>query len=230
MTKTLFFIILCLVFLSSLIGFSEAAPLEKRSQSLLKDNTNLLNELMMEKKNSSQLKNKLAAGYKENEELKKSIGALRQANDDYKASLNKLKEANGSLENKVQSLTRSKQQDSQLRKVEKKTKSSFLAEKSARYRLAFIYAKENQPERAIDEFKRVLAIEPQDKDSHFNLGYLYALKQDYANAVREYEKVLNLDPADKQAHYNLAIIYHDTLKNDDLAKEHYENFLQYQGN
>ncbi len=204
MKKNVFSVFFCLIFLFCSTGFSAGAsgPATKKNQSLLEDNVNLFNDLVIQKKQNLQLKNKLDTAYNENAKLNKSIEGLKET------------------------LTRIRCQESELKKSEAKAKVSFLAKKSAYYNLASIYLKKNLLDKAISEYRKVLEIDARDKDTHFNLGYLYTLKEDFTNAASEYEKVLSLDPDDKQAHYNLAIIYYDNLKNEDKAREHYEKFLQ----
>lgn len=96
----------------------------------------------------------------------------------------------------------------------------------AHYNLGFIYAQKKELDKAIQEYKQALTIEPREKDAHFNLGFLYALKEDFVNAVKEYEEVLSIDSHDKEAYYNLAIIYHQNLKDEEKTRQYYQRFLE----
>lgn len=109
------------------------------------------------------------------------------------------------------------------------TKESEGAKKAAFYNLGFLYAKNKELDKAIEEYNNVLAIDYKDKDAHFNLGYIYALKDDFTSAIKEYEEVLKIAPADKETCFNLAIIYQKNIRDEKKAKQYYEEFLKKDG-
>ncbi|RKY41753.1 MAG: hypothetical protein DRP80_07485 [Candidatus Omnitrophota bacterium] len=112
------------------------------------------------------------------------------------------------------------------KKEYKSDKDLFQIRKIALYRRILSYVQDKEFDKAIKECKKVLEINPQDKDAHFNLGFLYSLKKDFKRAVKEYKKVLAIDPHDKEVYYNLAIIYHQNLKDEKKARYYYEKFLK----
>lgn len=184
-------------------GSSKEALLEKRNQSLLEENASLYKDVISREKENFRIKNKLSTLQKENDNLSSQF-------KNYKEEV---------LKNQKEEIVLKKA-------LTLPQQSPYSAKKAAYYHLGSIYAKNKQLDKAIEEYKKILEIEPKDKNAHFNLGYLYNLKEDFSTAVKEYEEVLNIDPLDKQAHYNLAIIFYKNLKNDDEARRHYEEFLK----
>jgi tetratricopeptide (TPR) repeat protein len=76
-------------------------------------------------------------------------------------------------------------------------------------------------DKAIQEFKKAIEIDPNHLNSHLNLGEAYYQKGMYEQAKAEYEYVLSLNSMHLKAHYALG----RTLAqegNKEKAKEHYE--------
>lgn len=63
--------------------------------------------------------------------------------------------------------------------------------------------------------------------SHFNLGNTHYGMGEYEKAKDEYEKVLAWHPANAWAHHNLALVYDYHLNRSDLARKHYEAYLNF---
>ncbi|MEW6096981.1 MAG: tetratricopeptide repeat protein [bacterium] len=61
------------------------------------------------------------------------------------------------------------------------------------------YYKKGDIDKAIEEIKKVIAIDPNDIQSIRNLGSFYMLKNKYTQAKDEFNKVLKLDPNDEYA-------------------------------
>lgn len=190
---------------------SQCDSLEKNTEKLFNDNALLFGEVISKEKEITSLKTQL--------------DTLRQENANDKNSFEQLKESNADLERRMEELS-SQLKNAEAKNKKIKPKDEVSARKRAHYNLGFIYAQKKELDKAIQEYKKVLAIDPEDKDAHFNLGYLYVLKEDFVSAVKEYEQVFAIDPSDKEVHYNLAIIYHRHLKDEDKAREHYQKFLQ----
>lgn len=91
----------------------------------------------------------------------------------------------------------------QLYKIQKKYKQA--AELDADYAkqmhisLAKTYYEKGNIDKAIEEIKKVIAIDPKDIQSIRNLGSFYLLKKNYKKAQIEFNKVLELDPNDNYA-------------------------------
>ncbi len=65
--------------------------------------------------------------------------------------------------------------------------------------LAFMYYSNNEIEKAINTYKRALAIKPNNENQHYYLANSYFKKQMYADAKREWEEVIKLKPNSKIA-------------------------------
>jgi tetratricopeptide (TPR) repeat protein len=80
-------------------------------------------------------------------------------------------------------------------------------------------------EKALEEFKTAAVIDPQNPDAFNNLGYTYTNLDRLDEALRAYEKVLQLSPDNVPARINSGVIY---FKKDqaDQAAEMFEAALQ----
>ena len=72
------------------------------------------------------------------------------------------------------------------------------------YALGLLYRGENDPHKALDAFKKVLAIDPNDADSHYLAASIYLELNDYPSAVAEYQKALEINPLHASAEFGLA--------------------------
>ena len=170
---------------------------------------------------------------KKNSLLVEEAKALRKENTELKASLKKLKDFHPWPGQEQSQKARVQMIDPSIslsvnpecsRRIE--SGDTLLARKTAHYNLGFLYAKNEDQDKAIKEYRKVLAISPKDRNAHFNLGYLYSLKKDFPEAIREYEAVLAIVPDDAEVCYNLALIYHQDLKDEAKARQYYEKFLK----
>jgi len=63
------------------------------------------------------------------------------------------------------------------------------------YNLGVAYTKEKNYDMAIDEYEKVLKINPQDADTHYNLAILYdEVRRNPKRAIEHYQKYLELKP------------------------------------
>lgn len=60
--------------------------------------------------------------------------------------------------------------------------------------------------KAGEEFRRVIALDPDYPDGHLNYGSLLMLNGDAAGAEREFQECLRIDPNFAEAHYNLGLV------------------------
>lgn len=65
--------------------------------------------------------------------------------------------------------------------------------------LAFMYYSNNEIDKAINTYKRALAIKPNNENQHYYLANSFFKKQMYADAKREWEDVIKLKPNSKIA-------------------------------
>lgn len=94
--------------------------------------------------------------------------------------------------------------------------------------------KEMQLQAALDEIKRlrswikkIRAASEQDKAFfHYNMGCIYKFNKQYAKAEREFLQALQITPDNPDIHYNLGILYDDDLEKKDMARKHYERFIE----
>ncbi len=83
---------------------------------------------------------------------------------------------------------------------------------SIRNELGDYYLAEEPPnlEAAIDQFRRVLAVDPHDLSATFRLGKVYQWKRDWKSALDQYQKVFTADPT----YENVAALFNQ------VAREH----------
>jgi len=60
---------------------------------------------------------------------------------------------------------------------------------------------------AIEKFRAILAVEPENFDAQLSLGMAYYRKEDYATAITEGHKAEKLRPKEQLVHTNLSLFY-----------------------
>lgn len=81
-------------------------------------------------------------------------------------------------------------------------------------------------DRAVDEYRRALALRPKAA-TWSNIGTTLRLRGLFAQAVAAQEAALALDPASPPAHYNLGLLYHFHLRDPVKAAQHYEKAIKF---
>jgi len=59
---------------------------------------------------------------------------------------------------------------------------------------------------AIDEYKKVLAVDPANVNSVKGIAYLYLQEKDFADAKQYYNRAVQIDPNDPESYYSVAFI------------------------
>ena len=70
------------------------------------------------------------------------------------------------------------------------------------------YQEQGRLDEAVSEYKKALALYPDDFKAHYNLGVVHDSQGDLNAAVNHYRKAIELNPNFADAHFNLANIYH----------------------
>ena len=76
--------------------------------------------------------------------------------------------------------------------------------------LALLYQSERQLERALEAFKQVVSIEPNDVSSRYELAGIYYDLSKFQSAIEELENLLTISPNNRNAQYLLAASYFAT--------------------
>ncbi len=93
------------------------------------------------------------------------------------------------------------------------------------YNLGFIYLrKERNPEKAIEEFKKVIELKPNSKAGYLWLGWAYEQSREYEGAAGLYKKATERFPDYAGFHSQLARAY-ETQKKYDLAIRQYRKVI-----
>jgi tetratricopeptide (TPR) repeat protein len=69
------------------------------------------------------------------------------------------------------------------------------------------YYNKGMLDEAIEEFKEVLEIDPDDAEAHYNLGNAYVDKEMFEEAISAYKKAIELNPEFIDAYLNLGMVY-----------------------
>ena len=67
-----------------------------------------------------------------------------------------------------------------------------------------------QLDEAIQQFRRVIDLDPKFAQAHYNLGNALYAKQQRDEAILEFRKAIELDPKQAEAHCNLGLALRDT--------------------
>jgi len=81
------------------------------------------------------------------------------------------------------------------------------------------YINAHEYEKALEAFKRLLALDPYLPTVYTNLGLAYEGLGRIDLALATYEKAATLNPTDPTAYYNMGILYYQNLKNRARALE-----------
>ena len=80
---------------------------------------------------------------------------------------------------------------------------------------------------AVDEYKKLIALNPQDEEAHFSLGFTYARLNRTEEAIHHYEECLKLVPGYAEAHNNLGNLL-VAKKDFDAGLAHFKKALESQ--
>jgi protein O-GlcNAc transferase len=82
------------------------------------------------------------------------------------------------------------------------------------------YAEKGMFDNAINAYKKLLVIEPDNAHAHYSLGTLYSKKAMFDDAADELWMAVDIDPEMTEAHYNLGLIYYRQGLFDKAIKEY----------
>jgi len=88
-------------------------------------------------------------------------------------------------------------------------------------------AQKGQPAKALNLFKEVLAVIPENLDAHRNMAKAYLELNNIEKAKKIFQEVLQLNPADHAAAISLGNIYARNENNPDVAAFYYDLCLQH---
>jgi tetratricopeptide (TPR) repeat protein len=74
--------------------------------------------------------------------------------------------------------------------------------------LAGVYMDNGEPEKAITELNRALALDPQAWKANFMMGLAYEALEKYDDAIEYYVKASKINPKNEYAYYQLGKMYH----------------------
>jgi cytochrome c-type biogenesis protein CcmH/NrfG len=92
--------------------------------------------------------------------------------------------------------------------------------------LGNLYFDSNQYPKAIDAYRKALALDPKNPDVHTDLGIMYRAVTDYDRAIKEFREAARLDPTHKNSRFNLGVVLQHDKKDLDGAIVAWEDFLK----
>ncbi len=87
------------------------------------------------------------------------------------------------------------------------------------YKLGWVYAKEKNFTKAIENFNKALELKPDQAGIHNNLGNIYFLLNKKEKAILHYKKAIEIDPKHIDAHFNLGYLYYTEGRLKQASKE-----------
>jgi len=78
---------------------------------------------------------------------------------------------------------------------------------AAHNNLGMVYQKQGKIEKASDEFKKAIEINPEYLLAHQNLGLYYYYSDQGSSAIQEFKKTIDIDPDHADAYNNLGLVY-----------------------
>jgi len=77
----------------------------------------------------------------------------------------------------------------------------------AYFQIGYCYGELRSYAKAIEAYKQVIRIDPDDASAHYNLGIAYDEVGFYKDAIEAYKQAIRIDPYDARTYNNLGIIY-----------------------
>ncbi|GEM_PF-2930244 len=74
---------------------------------------------------------------------------------------------------------------------------------------AGVYQAQNQLNQATQEYRKALALNPENFTTHYNLAVLYLAQGELDLAITSFQEALKIEPDSWESHYNLGIAYYD---------------------
>lgn len=100
----------------------------------------------------------------------------------------------------------------------------------ALYIYAYHLQNTNRIDQAIEQYQKLLTINPINKFAYYNLGYIYLVyKKDFNKSIYNFTKSIEIDSTYAEAYYNRGLAY-ELLGNKENALSDYKNSLKYKTN
>jgi len=96
----------------------------------------------------------------------------------------------------------------------------------ARLQLADVLQESGDPRAALDTYRAAAAAAPNEPNVRFKLAVSLRRSGRIDEAITEYHTLLGLEPSLAEVHYNLAVLYLQERPREDLAREHFREFLE----
>jgi len=74
--------------------------------------------------------------------------------------------------------------------------------------VALSHQKRGEKEKALEGYKKIVAMDPMNVEAHTNLGVIYKDMGKPVLAVKEFQMVLSMNPGHEKAHNNLGVIFY----------------------
>ncbi len=87
------------------------------------------------------------------------------------------------------------------------------------YELAREYHLHGSADKAIEEYRKVLELDPKFPEAHYNIGVILYYQGRIDDAIEEFLKEVEVNPLFSDVHYNLALAYYKKGELDNAIKE-----------
>ena len=97
---------------------------------------------------------------------------------------------------------------------------------SVRKELALAYSRNNMLTEAVEEYKEILDVDPENIGIHYKLGDIYTFHKKWEEAISEFKQVIDVDPGDGLARMKIIDIYFKMYEKADNRQSKYFSILK----
>ena len=186
------------------IQYKETADSNKALEKAVKEKLSNAPEFKQFKNDITQLKAEKSAMERDHKKYEDMVGKLKKEVSKKEIAKQKIKElerAKSQLEKEVKKLKKDlKRVPKNVKTISNENHKLIKENASMHYNLGVFYVQNRRFDRAIEEFKKCIDLDPSNSKAHYNLGFLYSEHyENHALAEEQFREYLTIEPDDVNA-------------------------------